>query len=255
MVSRFVGNPNSTIGNMLKKSMSGIKPTTAPPQDLQKTTKQTDDLLADLEKLSSPGEKLERNQFINELLESVPEEKKDEGSVDLLNESISEVEQDQEPATDEQVGLMSQVTSQVIDQATDTLNPQNPVGSAGSKESLDSVSLDQIAVDAARSAQQVEVEPTPEIPPEVESYLQKVEDHSETAPEEIVIADGSNTQPNDHNYPSQPVVVLPITPEIEKKGARKNPRFSVRWLVEWSKKIMKVFSGKVIYRIEEKDES
>jgi len=188
-------------------------------------------------------------------LESVPEEKKDEGSVDLLNESISEVEQDQEPATDEQVGLMSQVTSQVIDQATDTLNPQNPVGSAGSKESLDSVSLDQIAVDAARSAQQVEVEPTPEIPPEVESYLQKVEDHSETAPEEIVIADGSNTQPNDHNYPSQPVVVLPITPEIEKKGARKNPRFSVRWLVEWSKKIMKVFSGKVIYRIEEKDES
>ena len=253
LVSRFVGNPNSTIGNMLKKSMSGTNPSTL-PQNLQKTTKQTDDLLADLEKLSKPEEKLENSQ-VDELIENTSEEKSDQGNIDLLNESISEVEQDPDSITDDQVGLMSQVAPQVISQATDTLNPQNPIGSAGSKESVDSVSLDQIAIDAARGAQQVEVEPTPEIPPEVESYLQKVEDHSATAPKEIVIADGSNTQPNDHNYPSQPVVVLPITPEMEKEGAHKNPKFSVRWLVEWSKKIMKVFSGKVIYRLAEKDES
>lgn len=254
-MSRFVGNPNSTIGNMLKRGMTGSKPIQSPPQDLQKTAKQTDDLLADLENLSKPEEKLENSQAVDELIENTSEEKNDQGNIDLLNESISEVEQDQEPATDDQVGLMSQVAPQVIDQATNTLNPQNPVRSAGSKESADSVSLDQIAIDAARGAQQVEVEPTPEIPPEVESYLQKIEDHSSTAPKEIVIADGSSTQPNDHNYPSQPVVVLPITPEMEKEGAHKSPKFSVRWLVEWSKKIMKVFSGKVIYRLEEKDKS
>lgn len=155
----------------------------------------------------------------------------------------------------DQTGLISQVIPQVVQESTDTLNPQNPVGSAGSKESADSAVLDQIAVDAARGVQQVEVEPTPEISPEVESYLQKVEQHTDTAPQEIVIADGSMTQPNNHPYPSQPVVVLPITPELEKKGAHKSPKLSIRWLVEWSKKIMKVFSGKVIYRLPEEDKS
>ncbi|MCC6711657.1 MAG: hypothetical protein IT416_04895 [Candidatus Pacebacteria bacterium] len=163
------------------------------------------------------------------------------GNLDILDQAISEVE----------AGVVDQVIPQVVAQTTSTLNPQHPVKSAGSKESAGNISLDQVAIDAARGAQQVETEPTPEIPPEVESYLQKVEQHTNTAPPEIVIADGSNTQPNNHNYPAQPVVVLPITPEIEKQGANKSPKFSVRWLVEWSRKIMKMFSGKVIYRLPE----
>lgn len=68
------------------------------------------------------------------------------------------------------------------------------------------------------------------------------------APPEVVIADGSQTQPAERNYPAQPVVVLPITPAEEKTGERKNPKFSVRWLVEWSRKLMKMFTGKVVYR-------
>lgn len=201
---------------------------------------------------------------------------KNVGDLDLLDQAIGEAEEKVESeATEVQVaeqveeaevttkeavlptqadgGVVDQVIPQVVVQATDTLNPQHPVKSAGSKESAGNVSLDQVAIDAARGAQQVETEPTPEIPPEVESYLQKVEQHTDTAPPEIVIADGSNTQPNNHNYPAQPVVVLPITPDIEKQGAHKSPKFSVRWLVEWSRKIMKMFSGKVIYRLPEEE--
>jgi hypothetical protein len=44
------------------------------------------------------------------------------------------------------------------------------------------------------------------------------------------------------------VIVLPITPATEDAGERKNPKWSIRWLVEWSRKLMKAFSGKIIYR-------
>lgn len=110
------------------------------------------------------------------------------------------------------------------------------------------VSLEQVAAEVARSAQSPETAPTPELSPEVESYLQKVEDSKDMAPPEVVIADGSQTQPAERNYPAQPVVVLPITPEEEKTGERKSAKFSVRWLVEWSRKLMKMFTGKVVYQ-------
>jgi len=164
-----------------------------------------------------------------------------------------------EQASMDATGLLSQVANQVVQesvsQQVQQINPLNPTGivSQGGKEAVGSVSLEQIAIDAARGAQQVELEPTPEIPPEVESYLQKVEDNTNLAPPEVVIADGSQTSPVNHAYPAQPVIVLPITPEEEAQGARKSPRFSIRWLVEWSRKIMKVFSGKVIYRMPEEN--
>lgn len=236
MASRFVGNPNSAIGSLMKRGMTGTVP-----------TKVQDD---------KPEE-----EVIIKVDQPVIEEKSKSQveALNVLDETLKEFEQETKPdlseiANESDTGLLSQVVPQVVEKNTDTLNPDNPVGSAGSKESLDTATIDQIAVDAARGAQQVEVEPTPEIPPEVESYLQKVEEHKDTAPEEIVIADGSSTQPVNNNYPSQPVVVLPITPEEEKKGANKNPKFSIRWLVEWSRKIMKAFSGKVIYRFAEEDQ-
>lgn len=246
MVSRFVGNPNSAIGNLLKKSIIGTtqNQSVQTPSSKPVSDKPISDLTADLNDL-------------NNLTTSSDLKTPSNRDLDLLAEAITEVETDEvgsASGSDVQTGLLSQVVPQVIVDKTNTLNPQYPVGPAGSKESVESVSLDQLAVDAARGAKQVELEPTPEIPPEVESYLQKVEDHTATAPKEIVIADGSNTQPTDHHYPAQPVVVLPITSEEEKQGATKSPKFSIRWLVEWSRKIMKVFSGKVIYRFVEEDQ-
>jgi hypothetical protein len=210
MTSRFIDDPNSTIGSMIKRGLTGDFNKQPAQFTAQPTLRQTKIALDTLDRV------------INEVEQAMPEDNAAEG-------------------------VVAQAVPQAISQTTDTLNPAQ-VSTVTSKEAAESVSLDQVAVDAARGAQQAELEPSPEIPPEVESYLQKVEDHRETAPKEIVIADGSQTQPNDHQYPAEPVVVLPITEEEEQAGAKKSPKFSIRWLVEWSRRLMKIFTGKIVYR-------
>ncbi len=139
---------------------------------------------------------------------------------------------------------------QAVDQATDTLNPQQQ-SMRSSKERVEPVSVpDTKSIDAGGGVQMVEQEKNPEIPVEVESFLQRVEDHHDTAPTEVVIADGTSEVPT-NSYPSRPVIVLPITQAEEQEGVKKSPKFSLRWLVEFSHKIIKMFTGKVIYRQEE----
>ncbi len=129
---------------------------------------------------------------------------------------------------------------------SDTLNPPNAFGFA--KEKVESTSSpDIVSPDSGAGVQYVEQEKNPEIPVEVESFLQHAEDHANQTPQEIVIADGSQPQSTKH-LPKKPVFVLPITEEIEKEGEKKNPKYSIRWLVEWSHKVIKMFAGKVIYR-------
>jgi len=125
------------------------------------------------------------------------------------------------------------------------LTPQQATSSA--KEKVGGSSLDTGAIEAAAGIQVVEQEKNPEIPVEVEGFLQHVEDHASEAPQEIVLADlQQSALPT--KVPKKAVVVLPITPEAEKAAKWKNTKFSVKWLVEWSKKIMKIFEGTVIYR-------
>lgn len=275
MVSRFVSNQNSAIGSLLRRSVSNKSQTSISATQDQADSVTPVTSTTPVLPVTDPVQNI--NDQTTPMAQAVPPVSEPAPDLALLEEAITEAENkttqvDESPVTEpivdpvaqnatdvvaddqistDQPGVIPQIIPQVLTTATDTLNPQHPVKTAGGKEAGGPVSLDQVAIDVARGAQQVEVEPSPEIPPEVESYLQKVEDHANTAPKEIVIADGSNTQPNNHNYPSQPVVVLPITPEIEKQGANKSTRFSVRWLVEWSRKIMKMFSGKVIYRLPE----
>ncbi|NCN45630.1 MAG: hypothetical protein COU63_03785 [Candidatus Pacebacteria bacterium CG10_big_fil_rev_8_21_14_0_10_36_11] len=258
MAGRFVANQQSTIGSLLRRGMQGSAANSATTPQVVNSNVVQDQVLIP----TTPIDQAVDLDVLDQAIASVETHRDDlnledsgDSALDALvglvdKQSLPKDPIVQENSTEDQTGLISQVMPQVIRDATDTLNPKS-VSSIGGKEATKNVSLEQIAIDAARGAQQVEVEPSPEIPPEVESYLQKVEQHQETAPQEIVIADGSQTQPNDHQYPSQPVVVLPITPEIEKQGAHKNPRFSIRWLVEWSHKVMKIFSGKVVYRFEE----
>jgi hypothetical protein len=144
---------------------------------------------------------------------------------------------------------IAQAVPQVIDQVTDTLNPQHAVGGTV-KESRDAnIILEKPAVDQIPGVQYVEQERNAEVelPPEVDGFLKEVENHHDQVPQEIVIADQQGMHPTTQ-YLAKPVVVLPITPEVEKKGQGKNTQFSVRWLVEWCHKVMKAFSGKVIYR-------
>ena len=130
------------------------------------------------------------------------------------------------------------------------LETPTPVPTAGGKERAAAVSPDTQVVDAGVGAQAVEYEPTPELPPEVEGYMQRVEDHAELLSEPIVV-DGHQTNHVNQHHPTQPVVVLPITEEEEKLARFKSPKYSIRWLVEWSHKIVKEFVGKVIYRIDD----
>ena len=93
----------------------------------------------------------------------------------------------------------------------------------------------------------VEQEPNPEIPVEVEGFLKRVEDSADKLQQEIVLAD-KNLVTQDQNHPAQPVIVLPINQAMEKEARGKSPKFSIAWLVEWSRKIIKKFLGQVIYR-------
>jgi len=49
---------------------------------------------------------------------------------------------------------------------------------------------------------------------------------------------------------NKPVVVLPITAKSKEEAKFKSTKYSVRWLVEWCKKIAKMFSGAVVYKEE-----
>lgn len=46
----------------------------------------------------------------------------------------------------------------------------------------------------------------------------------------------------------KPVVVLPITEKSKEEAKFKSTKYSVRWLIEWCKKVAKIFSGAVVYK-------
>lgn len=146
-------------------------------------------------------------------------------------------------APEPQVSVLDQALPQVV-ASLPTPAQLAPGGRAGAKESLAKAPVEQPTEFAM--ATPAETEPEPEIPPEVSEYLQHVQDHQNEVPQEVVI--GPDQQLQLGTVPlAQPVVILPLTPDVEQQGAHKSPQFSVRWLVEWSRKIMRMFDGKVIY--------
>lgn len=136
-----------------------------------------------------------------------------------------------------------------VDAMTDSLNPPQAGGGLAKEAPLLSVTVEHPAVDQTGGVQYVENERSPEMPPEVEGFLQKVEDNVDQIPQEVVIADLQTGQ-QVPRVMATPVIVLPITPQTEDEGKKKNAAYSIRWLIEWSWKMMKVFSGKVVYRDE-----
>jgi hypothetical protein len=168
----------------------------------------------------------------------------DSQKLDIFDQAINQVGQSQsQPAS--VASVVDQAWSHAV-QASDPLNPPG-AGHTTAKESLSGAGIDQQTPDSGTGIQYVEQEKTPEIPVEVESYLQKVEDSADDQLHQVVIADGTLEQA-DTSYPSRPVIVLPITQDEEDEGEKMSPKFSLRWLVTWSKKIIKMFAGKVVYR-------
>jgi hypothetical protein len=145
---------------------------------------------------------------------------------------------------------IAQAVPLAVQQNTDTLNPS--YARPGAKETADAtITLERPQFDQVPGIQMAEQEPMGELSPEVAAYLQKVETHPGQLPQQIVIADQSQPSPTTP-YLKKTVIVLPITKETEQKSALKGTNFSIRWLVEFSRKVMRAFSGSVIYREQEK---
>ena len=158
----------------------------------------------------------------------------------------------QNPASDggSVLGVVEEVLDEVEQrpaQSTKILNPPAAAVTTTFKETTQPGAPDQAIVDTIPGVQVVEQEVSPEIPVEVESFIEKAET-SGHLPQEITIAGDQITTTPVQKVAKQPVIVLPISEEIEKKGARKGIKFSLRWLVEWSRKIMKMFVGRVVYK-------
>jgi hypothetical protein len=193
----------------------------------------------ELELPTLPDELVHAEVLTEVAAEEVPEEQTlDTAASDLPLERESTVEGDDVAVQD---------FTHVLNQHVDTLNPPNVIGGGAKEAPMLSITVERPAVDVVPGMQQVEVERAHEMPSEVEGFLKTVEDHHDQVPQEIVISNPQTGQALPRVM-AQPVIVLPLTPQMEEEGKKKPPNFSVRWLIEWSWKVMKVFSGKVVYR-------
>ncbi len=163
---------------------------------------------------------------------------------DVLDELDGGVQQ---PQVEVSEFAQSTVLAQALPLAVSTYQDPLQVGIGGKKESMRSAQ----AVNTAElpgGVQYAEIEHAAELPPEVENYIEQVVDHAQTQPETVVVAEAAPQPAPSATAPQRVVKVLPLTKMQEEIGLKKNPKFSVRWLVEFSHKIAKMFFGGVIYR-------
>ncbi len=149
----------------------------------------------------------------------------------------------------EDTGLFAQAIPAAVTQAEEQIQQQMPAAPSGRpKEHLEGAVSGVAASELPADIQYVEEEKSPELPPEVESYIQHVEEAAQVAPQKIVVAQEPSTLPNAPVAPPRIVKVLPLTKAQEEMGLRKNTSFSIRWLVEFGHKIAKALVGQVVYK-------
>ncbi len=87
------------------------------------------------------------------------------------------------------------------------------------------------------------------LPPEVASWMEKVNRGEQPGKlDQVVIAD-KNTAPQDvSSSVSNAVYVLPLGQIQMKQGLGKSVNESVRWLAEWCKYLLKKFGGEATYQ-------
>lgn len=155
----------------------------------------------------------------------------------------------QSPVADDRNMAMNAMLNQVAQTLPavppdDSLNPQYP--SPSTKENPLVVSPDMVT-ELPPGVQSIEELRSAEISPEVEKYIEEVREEVSQLPKEVVVADQSVTVPSG-GFVSQPVIVLPMTQDELDAGAKAPPTESKRWLAEWTKKIIKMFTGRVVFR-------
>ncbi len=92
------------------------------------------------------------------------------------------------------------------------------------------------------------VEPltTPEIKPE-NSPMEVVVEEEISLPQPLT--DETNQVILDNAAPQQVVVKLPLTEEQIEKALHLKIANSLRWLAEWTKRLLKIVGGKFIYKV------
>ncbi len=228
----------------VQAAITQVNPTVAPTETSDKNTLQ-DFLLSD-----NTDQTLAKDLTGQTVLQQAPI--KADRTPDIAGEQDFDLTEDERLALLDQVLTETEQASSVFDQvmpaaiiATDPLNPQGAVSSSARKP--ETVATNSSPQEAGLIGQ-VEYEPSSELPVEVEGFLERVEDHADKLPQEIVIAD-EHAQLLPQSHPTQTVIMLPIT-EQDEQNPVKDVKLSLTWLLEWSHKIIKKFVGKVVYRHE-----
>jgi len=86
---------------------------------------------------------------------------------------------------------------------------------------------------------------TPEVPPEVEK-AEAVAGAEISLPQPVT--DDTGAVIVDTPAPQQVTVTLPLSEEEIEKGLAYKINFSIRWLAEWCRRLLKIMGGKFIYR-------
>jgi len=86
----------------------------------------------------------------------------------------------------------------------------------------------------------------PEIPPEVE-HVEAIAGAEITLPQPITDTGGAVIL--DNAAPQQVMITLPLTEEEMQQALHLKIIYSLRWLAEWMKRLLKIFGGKFLYKL------
>ncbi len=128
------------------------------------------------------------------------------------------------------------------DQSTQQLPPEPVQQAPVAKEQRDA-----FGGEAPRSAEWQEEEPGKE---EVESWLERIERGEDINLPQPVTDDQTGQVLVSPAQPKEPQIVLPVTQVVVQKGLHMKIWDSVRWLAEWSLRILKMFPGRAVYKEE-----
>lgn len=93
----------------------------------------------------------------------------------------------------------------------------------------------------------VETAPAKETGPEVKDWLTKLETGEEIKLPQPVTDDAGQVM-LDNAAPQQVTVTLPLTEEEMNRALHVKIIYSLRWLAEWTKRLIKIVGGKFLYK-------
>lgn len=175
---------------------------------------------------------------------SEPKQVSDQQKLDTFESLLSEMD------TEKQSVSAHVDDAPITDTQSQVQQPVSPVGYSSIGPNKEQAPGMVASAELPGGMQYVESEPNPEIPEEVESFLQKVEERPTHLPQEIVIAAQQHAAANTPRNLPQDVKILPVTQAQMEEGKKKNSSFSIKWLVTFSQKLTGMFKGKAVYRQE-----